>query len=320
MNKKTKIEWTDRVWNPVHGCSRVSPGCMNCYAERQSARFPASFHGVARFKNKAGERLPKWTGDVVCIEEKLAEPLKWKKPCRVFVNSMSDLFHEKVPDEFIDKVFAVMAACPHITFQILTKRPVRMRDYFLKEHRNESIVKAFDDFGFEDYSIGTCACLSWYDENGHHVVWDSDERPLPLPNVWLGVSCENQETADERIPFLLATPAAVRFVSFEPLLGKIFVDGESRRELDWAIIGGESGPGARECDICWITDLAAQFKASGTSVFVKQLGAKPIDSSAETLDEWRRNIKHSKGGKLEEWPQYKVLPRQFPAAAGEVGQ
>jgi protein gp37 len=192
---KTNIEWTDKVWNCVRGCSRVSEGCRNCYAERIAARFSkpigSPFHEIAVVTRNG----PRWTGKVELIESKLSEPLHWKKPQRVFVNSMSDLFHEALPDDAIDRVFAVMALCPHITFQILTKRPERMREWL-------SRINA-------EYSIQTS------------MVPPVKIKCWPLPNVWLGVSVEDQATAEARIPLLLQTPAAIRFVSAEPLLSPV---------------------------------------------------------------------------------------------------
>ena len=189
----TSIEWTDCTWNPVRGCSRVSEGCRNCYAERTAARFSGgdigddsedrlhgAFEGFAIMKSDG----PHWTGKVELIESKLEEPLHWKKPRRVFVNSMSDLFHESLPDDAILEVFRVMQDCPQHIFQVLTKRPENMRR-FMAEWEGESI-------------------------------WEG-----PVQNVWLGVSVEDQKTADERIPLLLQTPAAVRFVSYEPALGPV---------------------------------------------------------------------------------------------------
>ena len=193
---KTKIEWTQETWNPVRGCSRVSRGCERCYAERQAARglpglkSPTTGEPFARMTPSG----PRWTGHVELIESMLDIPLRRKKPTTYFVNSMSDLFHEALPDEAIDRVFAVMALCPQHTFQVLTKRAKRMRDYISTLH--------------------DCANDSRQVRVGMRYSW-------PLPNVWMGVSCENQKTADERIPLLLQTPAAVRFVSAEPLLSAI---------------------------------------------------------------------------------------------------
>ncbi len=182
---KTSIEWTDTTWSPTRGCSRVSEGCVNCYAERMAARFSGPgrpFHGFA----KDG----KWTGKVELIPSKLDDPLRWRKPRRVFVNSMSDLFHEALPFDAISEVYARMACSPQHTFQVLTKRPRRRLEY-----SRGGMLEAF---------MG----------GDHETIW-------PLPNVWEGVSVEDQATADERIPLLLETPAAVRFVSYEPALGPV---------------------------------------------------------------------------------------------------
>lgn len=217
----SKIEWTDLTWNPVRGCTRISPGCINCYAERMAARFSgpgAPFDGFAIM----GQSGPRWTGRVKLDERKLLDPLYWRKPRRVFVNSMSDLFHESLSDEAIWRVFAVMAATPHITYQILTKRAERMR-YWLTNGCATS------------WSQGLARSIEQFIGPGPPPRW-------PLPNVWLGVSCEDQQRADERIPHLIQTPAAMRFVSLEPLIEAVDV----RRyltgaiHLDWVIVGGES--------------------------------------------------------------------------------
>jgi protein gp37 len=299
----TKIEWTDETWNPTRGCSRVSEGCRNCYAERQAAR---NFPGLK--SPTTGESFavltdsgPHWTGKVELIESKLLEPLHWKKPRRVFVNSMSDLFHEALPDRDIAKVFEVMIAAERQTFQVLTKRPQRMLEFMTESNR-------------------------------------SGRRVWPLPNVWLGVSFEDQPTADARIPELLRTPAAVRFVSYEPALAGVEwapewisarcpecrqqvkrgwtdcpmpdCDGHPKGGLDWIIVGGESGPGARPFDIEWARDTIRQCKAAGVPVFVKQLGARP---GYHRKDGWRDiDLKDSKGGNWEEWPA-DLRIREFPA-------
>ncbi|MDE2342737.1 MAG: phage Gp37/Gp68 family protein [Betaproteobacteria bacterium] len=204
MADKTGIEWTNATWNPLRGCSRVSEGCRHCYAEKIAARFSGPgmpYEGLA--KRVGGE--PRWTGTVRLVESALDQPLRWTKPRIIFVNSMSDLFHEKVSDEWIDSIFAVMALAPQHTFQILTKRPERMVKY-MKVHERGSYIAS--------------SALSRVPGN------KMESRPAwnmswPLPNVWLGVSVEDQKTADERIPLLLATPAAKRFISAEPLLGKV---------------------------------------------------------------------------------------------------
>lgn len=205
MAAVTTIEWTNRTWNPVVGCSVTSPGCTNCYAMRQAARIERMFKSNTHYagtttQSKAG---PVFNGTVrLAPQHILTEPLRWKKPQKIFVNSMGDLFHENVPDAWIDKVFAIMALCPQHTFQVLTKRAERMREY-------------------------VTALAAAAERLGCHV--DPKDRStitkvlhqVPLPNVWLGVSTEDQQRADERIPHLLATPAAILFISAEPLLGPI---------------------------------------------------------------------------------------------------
>jgi protein gp37 len=212
MGHNTGIEWTDDTWNPIVGCSVVSPGCTNCYAMRQAGTRldgnPATplYAGTTQ-RSKAG---PVWTGKVALATDKtLLAPLRWRAPRRIFVNSMGDLFHEAVPDEWIDRVFAVMALAPQHTFQVLTKRSKRLRAWFA---------------GTEDTGDAFTRILSRAPKmmEGGDDWWDFlSDRGWPLPNVWLGVSAEDQPRADERIPDLLATPAAVRFVSAEPLLGAI---------------------------------------------------------------------------------------------------
>lgn len=275
----TSIEWTDRVWNPTRGCSRISEGCRNCYAERIAARFSdgreqkpvrqGEFHGFA-IRTPSG---PRWTGKVELIESKLTEPLHWKKPQRVFVNSMSDLFHEALPDEAIDRVFAVMALCPQITFQVLTKRPARMLQWFKGDGRSR----------WEDHVYNRAYLMSTKCSAAVPSTW-------PLPNVWLGVSVEDQATADERIPLLLQTPAAIRFVSYEPALGPVdfsdflpgrinphwtgHADDNPRSEwgLDWIIAGGESGSGARPPHPDWFRQVRDQCIAADVAFFFKQWG------------------------------------------------
>jgi protein gp37 len=283
MAGASTIEWTDATWNPVRGCSRVSPGCGGpnheggCYAEKIAARFSdpgQTFHGFA-------ERTPhggRWTGKLALIDKMLTVPLHWKKPRRIFVNSMSDLFHENLPDEAIDKVFAVMALCPQHTFQVLTKRAERMLAYFADLDRADMLPKRVADPAIRLLRSNDPRYLSW-----KYPAW-------PLPNVWLGVSTERQQEADERIPLLLQTPAAVRFISAEPLLGPIdltavkslnvidrslFSSFEATRiaPLDWVIVGGESGPNARPMHPQWARDIEAQCRAAGVPFFFKQWGA-----------------------------------------------
>ena len=259
----SKIEWTDRTWNCVKGCSLVSQGCKNCYAMRQAHRFHGPgqpYEGLTQIANGH----PVWTGKVVCDESKLDEPLHWRKPCRVFVNSMSDLFQEDVPFEFIGEVLTIIGVAKQHTFQVLTKRPARMRE-FMASHD----------------------CIGTY----------------PPPNLWLGVSVEDQETADERIPLLLQTPAAVRWVSYEPALGpvnlaipkgfvttaekgripdrysalmehtRLYDEGDLHwPKIDWVVVGGESGPGARPMHPDWARSVRDQCVAAGVPFFMKQMG------------------------------------------------
>jgi len=249
---KSGIEWTDETWNPVTGCTKVSQGCKHCYAERVWQRLSAPRQPYA------GRKFT----DVQCHYERLEHPLHWKKPRMVFVNSMSDLFHEDVPDYFISRVFLEMSRCPQHTFQILTKRHERMLAYMNGVLKSAKIRVA----------------------NGYPTKF------WPLPNVWLGVSVEDQATADERIPLLLQTPAAVRFVSVEPMLGPIDLNKrvclvDKRRfkltignYLDWVICGGESGPKARPMHPDWARSLCDQCKAAGVPFFFKQWGEwAPID-------------------------------------------
>lgn len=242
MGDKTKIEWTDASWNPVVGCSIVSPGCTNCYAMGQAARIERCAAGAGQATHYAGLTQPSkagpvWTGKLALAPDHiLTAPLRWKKPRRVFVNSMSDLFHEDVPDEWIDRVFAVMALAPRHTFQVLTKRAKRMRIYLDQRTDNRA----------EEIGVAMRAIAGTSDEPG--LI------ELPLPSVWLGVSAEDQKRADERIPDLLATPAAVRFVSAEPLLGPIDLTQlfhapiDFARGLDWVIVvtAPKGADGARE--------------------------------------------------------------------------
>ena len=276
MTGKSKIEWTDVTWNPLAGCSIVSPGCANCYAMRQAARIErmgGADHYVGL--TEMVKDKPVWTGKTALASEKtLRAPLRWKTPLRIFVNSMSDLFHENVPDEWIDKIFAVMALSPQHTFQVLTKRSKRMRAYMAAGRANvigEEMMRTGRVYsGFR--------CVNW-----------------PFPNVWLGVTAEDQTRADERIPDLLATPAAARFVSVEPMLGPVdlrniksptraesyfdALDGElwgpnygRNAEIDWIICGGESGPGARPMHWRWEESLRQQCAVASVPYFRKQWG------------------------------------------------
>lgn len=236
----TKIEWADRVWNPTTGCTKISDGCRSCYAERIAKRF----WGNRRF------------ADVQCHPERLEEPLHWKKPQRIFVNSMSDLFHDDIPLEFLTDVFAIMAKAQNHTFMILTKRPERMRD-IISGRLSDQFVQVFR----QKYNHHNPVCILG-------------------KNVWLGVTAENQDAADARIPILLNTPAAVRFVSVEPMLSPMFFPAQwmdygrygqyDMPTLDWVICGPETGPGARPMKREWIETLYEQCLSAKVPFFDKK--------------------------------------------------
>jgi protein gp37 len=281
MSDHSSIEWTDATWSPTLGCLKVSAGCEHCYAIRNAYR---QEHGFKRPEYQGLTRkLPdgslNWTGTVRMLPERLRLPLSWTKPRRIFVDSMSDLFHEDVTDEFLDQAFAMMALSPQHTYQILTKRPKRML-----AHISRGLWPA------------TRAILDL----------DTPPRTWPLENVWLGVSVENQATADQRIPLLLQTPAAMRFLSCEPLLGPIDLgrmcgmgcDGmcdedapgtcqrpEHRlRRPDWVIAGGESGPDFRPLDVDWARSLRDQCQAAGVAFHFKQHGGRTHGAGGRQLD------------------------------------
>lgn len=282
MADKTRIEWTEATWNPIRGCSRVSPGCTNCYAERQAGRFSGAgepYDGLV----KDG----RWNGAVRLVPDHLRDPIRWKRPRRVFVNSMSDLFHEALAFDDIARVFGVMAACPQHTFQVLTKRAERMVAFFwwLKEKGDEQ--NPFDKSRVTERMVVLTAQFDLVNTQQRYGPW-------PLPNVWLGVSVEDQAAAEQRLTLLRQVPAAIRWASFEPLLGPIDLDREYlalacggghpfpmledryRTKLvdllDWAVVGGESGPGARPMRFDWATNLRDQFQAAAVPFYFKQWG------------------------------------------------
>ena len=311
MSDKTGIEWTDATWNPVTGCTEVSPGCDHCYAKT----FAERFRGTEGHYFERGF-------DVQLRPDKLDQPLRWRRPRRIFVNSMSDLFHDSVPDEYIARVFAVMALAPQHTFQVLTKRHARMR------------------------SLVSHGLLDMIDDPASDVRVKVPQ--WPLPNVWLGVSAENQQWSDIRIPALLDTPAAVRFVSAEPLLGPIdltpwigcphdsmtgvdqtpvsspkkrwrcdqccasVLDGTvTNVGLHWVIAGGESGRGARPMHPDWARSLRDQCQAAGVAFLFKQWGEHAPETvalplSSEPTIGMRRVGKKAAGRVLDgrTWDQY----------------
>lgn len=308
MATQSNIEWTDCTWNPVIGCRHVAEGCRHCYAETMSKRLAAmGQRDYASILTKDG----KFNGKAITRPATLAEPLHWKKPRMVFVNSMSDLFHEDVPFEFIAAVFGVMAACPQHTFQVLTKRPQRAKDFF--EWADVNIGEP--DY-FARFFDGTPV---------RQIYADGRAEPTsdwPLKNVWLGVSIATQPDADKNIPVLLKCPAAVRFVSAEPLIREVFLQQNwinallcqacGTKALNWVIVGGESGAYARPCDVAWIRSIVEQCKAAAVPVFVKQLGSNSQEqfggSGALRPRLKSRNIK---GGDPSEWPE-DLRVREFP--------
>jgi protein gp37 len=349
----TSIEWTDRTINPIrarprsadpprgsgHYCEKVSPGCAHCYSSAMQHRF-----GTPRFGS--GQRREQV--DVFLDPAKLAEVLRRRQPTRWFWCDMTDLFGDWVPDEWIDACFATMALTPQHTHQVLTKRPERMRRYFCESVNGSGDPRAAA-IEYAGYALGIDRPLGWLDDD------------KPLPNVWLGVSVEDQQRADERIPLLLRTPAAVRFLSCEPLLGPIrfrdvpglnklpgvhIAEGRSPAGVDWVIAGGESGPGARPCQLAWLRSLVAQCRAAGVACFVKQLGAVPVIepvpatlrgpavlqaelaicarwpdgtrfggwSGLPALNGRVAHLRDRKGGDMSEWPA-DLRVREFPSAA-----
>lgn len=379
----SNIEWTEKTWNPVTGCTRASAGCDNCYAVTMTHRLAGmgqteKYGGLTVLNNKGDRHC---NGVIKCHEDVLSIPLKRKKPTMWFVNSMSDLFHKDVPFEFIDKVFAVMALCPHHTFQILTKRPERMAEYLNDakpsdptDPTNPSPYTRFHAM----YETAVFAGLSSKHPSPRMGGWGAIE--WPLPNVWLGTTVENQEAADKRIPHLLRCPAAVRFLSCEPLIAPVdllnvamprrhgglphYVNAlqgvdysidppthtASAPRINWVIVGGESGKGARPCDVDWIRSIVQQCQAADVPCFVKQLGARPrigyydwlrwcetrgwdsMDAQIFAQGGYKWDIDRdgqpprnsevefpnrkgdAKGGDMNEWPA-DLRVRQFPAGA-----
>lgn len=283
MGDRSKIEWTDATWGPVTGCTKVSEGCDHCYAETIAHRFA----GTKAYPNGF---------DVTLRPERLDQPLHWRRPRRIFVNSMSDLFHKDVPDEYIARVFAVMALAPQHTFQVLTKRPGRMRSLLGSEAFRPRVETEALRLKTQQWAAGEYPCGRKAEGRTRWTFpgW-------PLPNIWLGTSVENQKWADVRVPQLLATPAAIRFLSCEPLLGLVDLTGSGIQQtywltgrpgwgpeesvgdvvmqpltiapsLDWVIVGGESGPGARPMHPDWARSLRDQCLAVGVPFLFKQWG------------------------------------------------
>jgi len=360
MGAKTDISWCDSTWNPIRGCSRVSPGCEHCYAETTAHRYngvdkngkPLAYHGLTTDG--------KWNGQIKFVAKHFLDPFKWKDSRKIFVNSMSDLFHENLEDNVIADIFMVMAMNERHTFQVLTKRA----------HRMYALLK-------EDIFWTTVArkCEAWADKEekvsgggmmGFDAWIEEVRKRKALTNVWLGVSAEDQKRLKIRMPYLLSTPAAVRWVSAEPLLGPLdfgpvaeigswpdhglFLRNPAEWDdwkywctpgLDWLVIGGESGAGARPCELEWIRDLKNRMIEAKVPVFVKQLGkvvyyngmsgCSPDGKSehwpktfikhecklASESYGWRVHLHDDHGGDMAEWPE-DMRVQEFPAGAGPV--
>ncbi len=319
MSDQTAISYLDATWNPTTGCTPVSAGCVNCWAKRMAERmWPTQYVGAGTYpwrgKDHPWVHPPHERGrtfaDVMCHEDRLSVPLHWRKPRRIGVSFMGDLFHQAVPDWFIARVFATMNEADQHTYLLLTKRPERMLA-FSRE----------------------CASLA------------SVPGSWPMPNVWVGASVENQAAADQRIPLLLQTPAARRWISVEPMLGPVDllrwlpirpmtvpqryerVSGAAP-EVDWVVAGGESGPHARPADVAWFRSIVEQCKAAGVPCYVKQVGSSPCyfaplgwcggDSWAlETRpgdDRFFPRLTSRSGANPEEWPP-DLRVQELPDAA-----
>ncbi len=341
MSTGSSIEWTNATWNPLVGCTPVSPGCLNCYAAgmaRRHRKNPSQpdYHdgtvtvGVDVAADAGGGSstttvsLPVvetrngravFTGEVRELLDKLELPFSWRKPRLVFANSMSDLFHEKVTREFQARVFAVMGLASWHTFQVLTKRAEIMAEVLSDPAFADLVEEMAAEYSAYAYEVAKSYGLF---DPGYRVSTDwaaQDHVRLPMRNVWLGASCEDQPRADDRIPKLIKTPAAVRFLSCEPLLGPIDLKLGNRADmrcragyLSWVIVGGESGSKSRACNVSWVWDIVDQCRAAQVPVFVKQLGAVPIKPDPGARSEFdrgacvRMHLKDSKGGDMSEWP------------------
>lgn len=290
----TSIEWTDKTWGPVVGCTRKSPGCEHCYAEELAARNVLMSAALGRrsvYLPVVDAQRRRWNRAIELLPDRLLQPLSFKPGTQVFVCSMSDLFHEGVPFDYIRQVWGVMASTPAVTYQVLTKRPERMVEFLAWLER-------------EGLPVGV----------GAHTLSTEARRAAddgPLRNAWLGTSVEDQQRADERVPLLLDAPAAVRFLSVEPLLGELnirpwlqakfprgpgllngraYMRSHGSNVVDWVIVGGESGPGARPLDPAWVRSLRDQCaeevsgRDAGAAFFFKQWGGVRKGKAGRVLD------------------------------------
>jgi len=347
----TGIQWTDETWNPICGCSKVSQGCRGCYAEKMAARLRAMAladieagrdPGRKRYYIEAVDERGRWTGKVVPVPEALPDPLHWTRPRRVFVNSMSDLFHPELSFQYIAAVFGVMWAAHEHTFQVLTKHPDRAAEFFA--WLGCAIGRNVNDGAA--VKMATDPLTSCQIQAGRHVrlgpytvgTGQPSRGAWPLPNVWLGTSVESP-SEQHRVDELRRCPAAVRFVSQEPQIEAI--DWAGRLDgISWVIVGGESGCGARPFNVAWARRTIEQCRAAGVAVFLKQLGRVPLVRLLETpglsapgapggwqwpvpldtapsslsgiLAAWTPRLRHPKGGNWDEWPE-ELRVREYPA-------
>ncbi|MCZ0926504.1 phage Gp37/Gp68 family protein [Halomonas janggokensis] len=299
MSNKTGIEWTDATWNPIRGCSRVSDGCRNCYAESVANRFSGDGQPYEGLIAKGGQ----WNGQIMLVDHKIDEPCRMTRPRMIFVNSMSDLFHPNISFEVVAGIFGIMAAASWHTFQVLTKRPERMREFFqwIDDHPLRSM---FDCQKLQEQHPGSDWRPFFLADMASKILPSGGEglkvelKPeWPLQNVWLGISVEDQATANERIPLLLQVPAEVRWLSCEPLLGPIGIDtllGKMPEDDDgapypgnigWVVVGGESGSNARPMHPEWATSLRNQCADAGVPFLFKQWGEwLPVGKNPHDLD------------------------------------
>lgn len=342
MSDKSKIAWTDETLNVVIGCEKVSAGCANCYAIPTTHRGMAEQHRGVTKKIRSGVD---WNGEINLVPSRLFIPCRQQRARRIFVNSLSDLWHKNVDPDFVAALYGVALSTPRHTYQILTKRPERMREWYrhMGSFRDDTHFEGWPGAVVEAFSQALAIDSQLYREGKgqeeFHSKWCGGAQKTftwPPPNVHLGITVEDQAAAEERIPILLDTPATVRWLSVEPMLEQIDLrPWLGSRELHWVVVGGESGNGARPCKAEWIQDVVDQCRDVGVPVFVKQLGADVRCSGATWGVEQERNhgglthwpegtkrtaglgdihidLNQSKGGEIDEWPE-SLRVREFPA-------
>ena len=354
---KSNIAWTDDTYNPIVGCTKISQGCLNCYAA--TAANTPRLQQFEQYQNVVDHK-GNWNGKIEFVPKVLDQLLKLKRPRKIFMPSMSDPFHDAVKDEWLDQIFATIALTPHLTYQLLTKRPERMLQYFTEtwQGRPEQEFEGIYIPASGPSSRADEVCFACEEIIDRHKLADTDKDSLwteggslkimqwgwPLPNLHLGVTVENQAAADERIPLLLQTPAAVRFLSVEPMLERISLDclhwdgmtnlncltgkhgvnyplqGDCNK-VDWVIVGGESGTKARFFYLEWAESMIEQCKSAQVPVFVKQIGSNAWErcETPEHLKEIAPEMesfcqiktKSRAGSNPDEWPEHLRI-QEFP--------